>query len=157
MIKEIIIKYLTIFIIGFIIGTLFFKSCTTQPLINKEVIKIKHDTLTEYITIEKDPVIIHTKPSSFTYTRIDTIIKTNPFIAKLDTSAKGIDSLRISYKFPENKFDFRAYLSPDTLEIRTITKETTKETYLEPAWYEKPPFVILATLLGLFTFDRIIK
>lgn len=155
--KSIII--VSVFILGFVLGNISLKlpKLSDNYTPNPQIVEvIKRDTIIDTLIQRKKPIIIE-KTATITIQRTDTIIQVNPFIAKLDTNAIGIDTLSIKYSFPANRFDFKAVLTPDTIKTINIEKEVLKTLYIEPKWYEKPSFVIPMTILSVFTIQQALK
>lgn len=144
-------KYIISLVIGVLIGLLFNNSQVITQYKNNYINTIKRDTIIDTLFIKKPPVVIELAPATVTFTRTDTLIKTNPFIASLDTNAKGIDSLKIRFKFPDNKFDFKAYLTQDTIKNKTIRDSV----FINQEWYKQPQYVIPATIFGVLLIAKV--
>jgi hypothetical protein len=135
--------YISVFIIGVLIGTLIKLSNPVTKYVDRFQTKnlIKTDTLIETKIIKKAPIIIR---ESATITIVkDSLIAVKPFYASIDTNAIGIDTLSIKFFYPENQFDFRAVLVSDTNRIKTIRDSV----FIEPPFYEKPLIVGGATFI----------
>jgi hypothetical protein len=99
---------------------------------------------TVFKTIEKEPIILE-KIKTKIIKQKDTIIKTYPFIAKVDTILKR-DTIKISYDFPQNIFSMNIRRMPDTLALQKML--ITKMIKIEPPWWETPAFIAAGTLIG---------
>lgn len=140
----IIILAMIMLLIGYMISHYIFPNKVEKIKIVKEKeVSIVTDTIKELIL---RPQITIKDTGSIVY-RVDTVIITKPFVATLDTIAKG-DSIAIAYYFPENLFDLNIRFKPDEKitikEYITITKEIEKEE----AWWIKPCYVAGSLVLG---------
>lgn len=95
----------------------------------------KVDTIIKIIP-QKEIKIVEAKPK-IQYIR-DTIIQTQPFVARLDTILLR-DTIYAQYQFPENLMSINIRTSGDSIRLPQITVERTKQ---ERKWYE------LATAFG---------
>ncbi len=109
----------------------------TQNNINNKQNLVVHkiDTIIRIIP-QKEIKIVEAKPK-IQYVR-DTIIQTQPFIARLDTILLR-DTIFAQYQFPENLMSINIRTSNDSIRLPRITIERTKQ---ERNWYE------LATAFG---------
>ena len=81
-------------------------------------IKIVRDTITKIIRPKE--IKIERVKAKIVYKR-DTIYRTRPFSAKLDTTVNR-DSVKIEYEFPANLFAFSLKRAPDTARFVEILK-----------------------------------
>lgn len=97
--------------------------------------------------IKSDPLILEKVKTKILYKK-DTIIKSKPFSAILDTVIKK-DSIKIEYEFPENYLSFQLNKMMDTLVIpREIEIEIEKDE--KEAWWEKPAIALGSLFIGYY-------
>jgi len=141
---SIIILLLAIFIVGGIASHYLFPNYVEKIKVvkEKEVSRII-DTVKEIVYRPK----ISIRDTGRIVYRVDTLIITKPFVAILDTIAKG-DSISVAYYFPENQFYLSIGFKPD--EKITIKEYITIEKTVEvnEAWWIKPCYVAGSLILG---------
>ena len=116
-----------------------------QEVIMKErypVKKVIRDTV--YEVVEAEPLVIE-KVRTKIIRRFDTVIKTRPFTAKLDTIVNR-DSVRAEYDFPENLMSLDIRRGPDSLRLQNMTVFRTDPR--EEHWWETPAYVAGAVIIG---------
>ena len=101
---------------------------------------IERDTIIK--TVESEPVIIEKIKPKIIYSR-DTVIKTNPFVAFVDTVIKR-DTVFAEYTYPENLFSLEIREPVDSIMIPQITEYKEKQV----EWWEKPLFFITGSFVG---------
>jgi len=109
-------------------------------------LKYKYDTVLK--EIKTDPIVIEKKKAIIKYIK-DTIIITKPFEAKIDTVIK-MDTIKMYYQFPENRFSLFYKRKTDTIPI--ITKTIVK--YEKAQWWERPLFFLGGATLGFVLGDK---
>lgn len=118
--------------IGFGVNEYFFKK---EP---KVIENVKTLVETDTLFLEKDKIVYRTIPKIEYINTIDTIIKTKPFIARVDTILHHRDTLKIEYTFPENNFLMELSRPLDSI---IINREYETVRYIEvpkkEEWYEK--------------------
>lgn len=130
---EIILTILVIAVIAFLIIDKKLNPITEKTTI-KEVAVVKYDTV--YSVERYEPTIINKATATFTITKKDTVIKTAPFIATLDTIVMR-DTIKVDYSFPQNYFNLKYLRHLDS--IRVINKETIKFEIVKverPLWLD---------------------
>ncbi len=116
-----------------------------REIIRKEpfpVKKIIRDTV--YEVVEAEPLVIE-KVRTKIIRRFDTVIKTQPFTAKLDTVVRR-DSVRAEFDFPENLISLDIRREPDSLRVPKMTVFRTEAQ--EEHWWETPAYVAGAVIIG---------
>lgn len=111
---------------------------------------IKRDTV--IVVKQSEPIIIEKATTKIVYTR-DTIIRTQPFIAVVDTIIKK-DTIYAKFEFPANNFDLWIKKKPDSTLIQTIT--FTKEIIKDRPWWEASAFTLGGAVLG-FLLGKTVK
>lgn len=114
-------------IAGLILGYFLFNTHNRQIQYKEVLIR---DTIIK--EIKQKPLIIEKTVPKIIYMK-DTIIKTRPFIAKIDTIIIK-DTINAEYRFPEHSFSMYVNRARDTLAIPQITKIKHKKE----KWWIKP-------------------
>lgn len=124
-------------LIGILISMLVFDGIDTY----KSETKIVRDTIVQVVTPE--PIEIEKVKTKIKYIR-DTVIKTQAFVASLDTIIKR-DTIRCYYAFPDNLLSLRIAREQDTLITHQInyTQQTIKKS---PWWHD--PLIILGGVIS---------
>lgn len=112
----------------------------------KSIVSYQHDTL--YIVKEAEPVIIERAKTKIKYVK-DTVIKTQPFVAELDTIIRQ-DTLHSAFIFPENLLSLEIKRKPDTTKIEQIT--IIKEIPKKESWWKEPLIFISGCAAGFLLF-----
>jgi hypothetical protein len=105
-------------------GRIIWKSDTIMKVLPQKIVEIRN----------AKPKIIYLK---------DTIIETQPFIAKLDTIIRR-DTIWAEYVFPENSFSLGYRSQSDSL-LQITNTMTKTETY----WVEKAAYLLGGILFGI--------
>lgn len=168
-------------IIGFVLAVLLLQTCnkcpdpkiertshsdtTRKPIDTPPIVGSGSGSLKYTFAPERPPRLFKIRrPDSSEHTRgvlisltgdtvtvCDTI---SGFVSAIDTIDAG-DTVRLSYRYPENVFLWEIRRISDSIEI---INTTTIERVLEPVkWYEKPLFVsgvTAAILIGIFTATK---
>jgi len=138
--------YITIAILFSIsIVLLCFNFCDKNKK-NTHELKYKYDTV--FKEIKSDPIIIEKQKAIIKYIK-DTTIITKPFEAKIDTIIK-MDTIKMYYHFPENRFSLFYQRKTDTIPI--ITKTIVK--YEKAQWWERSLFFLGGATLGFVLGDK---
>ena len=136
-------KNITVSILFFIIGFLVCAFINSrEEIIVKARDVVVRDTIVEYI--EQEPLIIE-KVKTKIQIKSDTIIKTLPFIASMDTVLLS-DTIHASFEFPENHMSVNLRKGLDSIQVRNI--EVIKTIKEEDPWWETPAYILSGTLLG---------
>jgi hypothetical protein len=106
--------------------------CKPISNLNKSYIR---DTIVR--TIASEPIII-TKVKTKIIKLSDTLIKTYPFVARIDTIIKH-DTVRVEFEYPANLLSLAVSRRPDTLRVERIIISDTKLRSEE--WWVKPLIV----------------
>lgn len=104
----------------------------------------KIDTCYQEKIIEHSPIKIF-QEGKIVYIR-DTIIESKPFVASID-SVMTRDTIKVSYAFPQNRFDIDLHRMPDTVHTKILILNKTTECPPEP-WYIKPIYAGAGLLIG---------
>jgi|DewCreStandDraft_4_1066084.scaffolds.fasta_scaffold02152_7 uncharacterized membrane protein len=145
------IKALCCFIIGIIAGIII---CSGLALfkVEKSAVETKIVFDTIFREIPSKPIILQKVKMQYEKVR-DTIILTQPFIAKLDTIMDK-DTVKAMYEYPENLLSLEIYKKPDSIMFQTIT--IYKEKSKSEEWWEKPVIFITGIASG-FIISNIIR
>jgi len=85
------------------------------------------------------------KPNGDTVYNYDTVFTTKPFVASMDTII-GCNTVKLSYRYPENAFEKIEFRScPDTI----VLTDTTYRTRTTTTWYEDAIYVAGGIAVGL--------
>ena len=105
---------------------------------------VKMTTVHDTITVQPAPIVIEKVRAKLIYKR-DTIIKTAPFVATVDTVYKR-DTIMVSYSYPENEMNMAIRLATDTVynEVKTIAISNNKND-----WWHTPAAAAGGLLLGI--------
>jgi hypothetical protein len=116
-----------------------------EPFIEKTVVR---DTV---LIAPSKPVAIHRAKPRLIKTS-DSIIKTTPFQAKVDTIV-NFDTIKAVYEYPQNLFSLVLKKKPDSLKVRTII--IYKPLEKEAKWWELPAGIAGGILLGVLVGSAI--
>jgi hypothetical protein len=141
--NELILLLLILFFLGFGCGYFFSKfNIENKTLLSNSEKEIKRDTIVKMQL--QAPLILYKTKLKIIKTS-DTVIQSNPFIAKLDTIIQH-DTIKADYEFPQNLLSFELKRRPDTLKIQTIEKiKTVPES---KPWWQTPAYVGAGVILG---------
>ena len=131
-------------VFGIFLGFIFAKLTDSEQKIAETVTEIKCDTIT--IIKPSAPVTIEKVKVNVRYIR-DTVIKTMPFLAAIDTVIL-CDTISASFVFPENLISVAIRKCPDTSRLQTVT--IMKEIYKsdEKKWWEAPAYILGGAFVG---------
>jgi hypothetical protein len=116
-------------------------SPTVQPKVPAGRVIIR-DTVLKII--KPDPIIINKIRTRLIRTA-DTIIRTNPFRAELDTILQR-DTIRMFYEFPANLLSLDIRRKPDTSLTHNIT--LLPEPSASKNWWESPAILAIGVIIG---------
>ena len=141
--NELIYLLIILYLLGIGTGYIFEKSRLKpfSQIIQYEK-EIKRDTVVKLKP--QKPLIIYKTKMKLVKTS-DSLIKTYPFVAKLDTMLQQ-DTIRANYEFPQNLFTLEIKRKPDSIKIETIEKIKTIAD--KKQWWEAPAYVLSGVLLG---------
>lgn len=134
-----ILTGILLILLGIFFGYLLFNNSRVNNIIETQ---IKFDTV--YKEIANEPIIIEKIVAKTHYVR-DTLIITQPFVAKADTIMQR-DTIRLMYSFPENYFAMQYFPKPDTMLIPRQTIITTQQK--KRTWWEIPVCVVSGAAVG---------
>jgi hypothetical protein len=80
------------------------------------------------------------------------VIKTFPFIAKVDTVIKR-DTIKAKFEYPQNLFSLRISSPADTLALQKMI--ITEMIKVEKPWWETPAYIAAGTVLGYILVSSI--
>lgn len=105
---------------------------------------VRTTTVHDTITVQPAPIVIEKVRPKLIYKR-DTIIRTTPFVATVDTVYKR-DTIMVSYSYPENEMNMAIRLATDTVynEVKTIAIPCEKGD-----WWHTPAVAAGGLLLGI--------
>lgn len=134
-------KYAIIVILSLLLGF-----GISEQYFNKVQEIVKIDTL----TVIPEPVIVERISPKIIY-KSDTIIKTKPFTAMVDTIFKR-DTIKVRYDFPENNMKIAIKMATDTVYNSHLSiVEDSKENN----WWEKPTIFAGGVLLGILITNTV--
>ncbi|HPI20316.1 MAG TPA: hypothetical protein PKY56_08095 [Candidatus Kapabacteria bacterium] len=113
---------------------------------SKNIVTFQHDTL--YLIKEAEPIVIEKAKTKIKYIK-DTVFKSQPFVAELDTIVRQ-DTIHSSFIFPENLLSLEIKKKPDTTKIEKIT--ITKEILQKESWWKEPLIFISGCAAGFLLF-----
>lgn len=136
------------FAVGFLVSTYILPE---KEIVIRELLpnSVHVDTI---IKIVKSKPIIIEKIKTRIKWKTDTIIKTAPFEALVDTVIAR-DTVWAMFEYPENLFSLRVSKAPDSLEVQKMI--ITKIIKLEAPWWETPAYITVGTVLGFLLSSTI--
>lgn len=132
-------------LIGGCIGW-YLKPCPCDEASSVQATAVQIDTVTKYLT--HDPVHVYAKARVIyqrdTVHEADTVYRTRPFVAVLDTIVKH-DTINVEYAFPQHTFSVALRQGRDSIafEVRTLTITNYEQ---RPWWIDALTHVGAATL-----------
>jgi len=149
--KWTVVIALALLLLGIAIGIFAFRPA--PEVIYKPVIERYSDTIRQVIEVPKDVIRIRTVaqviykdgPTAYVH---DTVYKTRPFVACLDTIVKR-DTINITYSFPQHIFDLEYHPSPDSVvydRIETVIRVPRDKVWHEEPWFRVTTHVLTAAL-----------
>jgi hypothetical protein len=128
-------KYVVIALISILLGFGLSQQYFTET---EQIVRV--DTL----TVIPEPIVIERVKPKIVY-KSDTIVRSKPFTAVIDTVLK-LDTIRVSYDFPENNMRLAIRMATDTV---YNSYETIIEKCPKSKWWETPAIATGGVLLGI--------
>lgn len=142
------IIYMTYLLLATVIAVLLYIVLNADMSMQSIEYRVRRDTVVK--TIKPEPVVI-TKTRTKIIKLKDTVIKTYPFRAVIDTVIRR-DTVRSYFEFPSGMFSLRFTPATDTLRFSRIVLK--REVKRKDEWWEKPLMIMGGVLAG-YTIGRI--
>ena len=105
---------------------------------------VRITTIRDTVTIQTEPIVLEKVKPELVYIR-DTIIKTKPFVATVDTIYKR-DTITVNYHFPKNEMNMAIRMATDTLQKDVKTIELPCD---EGEWWHSPAAAAGGLIIGI--------
>ena len=127
-------KDIILVILALLIGIAITKTYYPNQIINHT---------TDTLTIVQEPIVIEKITPKLIY-KSDTVIRTHPFTAWVDTIYK-LDTIQVRYDYPENEMTMAIRMATDTVykEREIVTNEPQ-----EQPWWKDPLIATGGLVLG---------